>query len=274
MGESTPSPHPAGTLPKASRGTSILMDLPLGRIEAALELPTGPVRLVGFAFNLLGLSSAAADMAQRQIEKLGRKVSCRKGCGACCRQIVPLSPLEATMVSEMVGSLAGPERGHVTARFADIEARLKETGLWDKLWRRIGDPFPTEAETRAIGREYFELGLPCPFLEDESCSIHEVRPSACREYLVTTPSENCADPFNRPIEKVNVSLRLSETFARLFAALLKETPRIVPLTLSLAWARQNPNVSSLGAQGGALLEFAEAAFKESGGSVKFHCAGE
>jgi Fe-S-cluster containining protein len=36
--------------------------------------------------------------------------------------------------------------------------------------------------------------MPCPFLEDESCSIHPDRPLVCREYLVTSPAELCAGP--------------------------------------------------------------------------------
>ncbi len=43
-------------------------------------------------------------------------------------------------------------------------------------------------------RRYFHLGIACPFLEDESCSIHADRPISCREYLVTSPAVNCADP--------------------------------------------------------------------------------
>ena len=40
---------------------------------------------------------------------------------------------------------------------------------------------------RILGREYFQLGIPCPFLEEESCSIYHDRPITCREYLVTSP---------------------------------------------------------------------------------------
>ena len=44
--------------------------------------------------------------------------------------------------------------------------------------------------------------MPAPFLEEESCSIHPDRPMACREYLVTSPAENCRAPRADNVEKV------------------------------------------------------------------------
>ena len=49
----------------------IVLDLPEGRIEAQVELPAGPVRLVEFAYRLLGLGSAVAEMGERRIQELG-----------------------------------------------------------------------------------------------------------------------------------------------------------------------------------------------------------
>lgn len=40
----------------------------------------------------------------------GRVVSCRKGCGACCRQLVPLAWSEAYQPGELVNALPEPRR--------------------------------------------------------------------------------------------------------------------------------------------------------------------
>ena len=58
-------------------------------------------------------------------------------------------------------------------------------------------PTGTAEERTELAYEYFKHGIACPFLEDESCSIHPDRPMACREYLVSSPAENCRAPRRR-----------------------------------------------------------------------------
>ena len=76
-------------------------------------------------------------------------------------------------------------------------------------WKRSGllelieHPERLPAETqRRLGLEYFKPQIPCPFLEDESCSIYAERPFVCREYLVTSPAENCTTLNEGTIEGV------------------------------------------------------------------------
>jgi Fe-S-cluster containining protein len=80
----------------------------------------------------------------------------------------------------------------------------------------------------------------CPFLEDESCSIHPDRPIACREYLVTSPAENCARPSAETVRMVP----LAGTASNAIAHLGEEPParvRWVPLVLALEWAEAHPD---------------------------------
>ena len=79
-----------------------------------------------------------------------------------------------------------PRRTVIRQRFD--AALQKLVGLIDRM--------PTEtAEQRAeLSLAYFKFGIACPFLEDESCSIHPDRPMACREHLVSSPAENCRTP--------------------------------------------------------------------------------
>ena len=75
-----------------TRTAAITFDFPEGRIDAAIDLSPGSVRLVVLALKMLAISSEVADMAMQAARGLGFEVSCKKGCGACCRQLVPLSP--------------------------------------------------------------------------------------------------------------------------------------------------------------------------------------
>jgi Fe-S-cluster containining protein len=88
----------------------------------------------------------------RQGERQGRTLACTRGCAACCRSHVdiPVYPLE----------LAG------IAWFATerLSGELRE-----KLQRQLAQHAANPS---------------CPFLADEACSIHPLRPMACRHFNV------------------------------------------------------------------------------------------
>jgi hypothetical protein len=104
------------------------------------EVPIAATELLPLAQNL---SNAIVDATMQEIETRGGKISCCKGCGACCRQLVPISDVEARYIAELVESLPEPRRSQVKARFEDAVKRLAEAGLLEKLrqperWHREG----------------------------------------------------------------------------------------------------------------------------------------
>ena len=46
----------------------------------------------------------------------GEAISCKAGCGACCRQLVPVSETEAHHLRDVVEAMPEPRRAAVTAR--------------------------------------------------------------------------------------------------------------------------------------------------------------
>ena len=88
----------------------------------------------------------------RREELQGRKLACGKGCAACCRAHtdIPVYPLELVGISWFVTEKIS----------GSVRARLHEQLRNHK--NRAG----------------------CPFLVDEACSIHELRPMACRQFNV------------------------------------------------------------------------------------------
>jgi Fe-S-cluster containining protein len=154
----------------------------------------------------------------------GQVISCRKGCGACCRQLVPISRTEGEALLALVEAMPKERRKAVHARFARAEAAIAGAGLADRK----------ERSDREMSVAYFALGVPCPFLEDESCSIHPDRPLVCREYLVTSPAELCAGPVQEGVTPVPVP-KLSLGARRL----QDETGSWFPLAMLLAWNRKS-----------------------------------
>jgi Fe-S-cluster containining protein len=88
----------------------------------------------------------------RQAERRGRTLACARGCAACCRSHadIPVYPLELAGIAWFVAE--------------KISGALRE-----KLQRQL-------AEHKAKPS--------CPFLVDEACSIHPLRPMACRHFNV------------------------------------------------------------------------------------------
>lgn len=210
-------------------------------VEMEMTLPAGPARLGTLLPVFQKMADGFVALAAERAGDDGRTVSCRKGCGACCRQLVPISEVEARHVGRLVEELPEPRRTEIRARFARARARLAEAGLLPKLEDR--EAF-VDGDVPAFGLAYFHLGIACPFLEGESCSIHADRPISCREYLVTSPAERCADP--KP-----GSIALVELPGKVWTAVARADPagpagraiRWVPLVLAPDWAAAHPDGS-------------------------------
>src|SRR5229473_1530469 len=141
------------------------------RIAHPITVPTASVPAAEIVPALQGLVNAVVEAAEA-----GHTISCRKGCGACCRQLVPVSRTEGERLLQLVKAMPADRREALSARFAAAEAAIDRAGLKER-----GD-----RSDRELSVAYFAQGIACPFLEDESCSIHPERPLVCREYLVTS----------------------------------------------------------------------------------------
>ena len=134
------------------------------------------------------IDDALVARASQVSEESGQPVSCREGCGACCRQLVPVTEIEAHALLALVESLPDERRANVQARFETAISDLTKAGLIAAV--RDASSLARQ-QLRDLGRRYFHLCIACPFLEDERCSIYQQRPLICREFLVISPPERC-----------------------------------------------------------------------------------
>jgi Fe-S-cluster containining protein len=141
----------------------------------------------------LGIGEVLLEASGKASGEEGKTPSCGPGCGACCKQLVPISRSEADYLRKIViPGLEDGHRGRVEARIAQAAEKLESAGMAADL-----GALPSEQDRvkrQNLGLRYFFLGISCPFLEEDSCSIHPQRPLACREYLVTSPASRCASP--------------------------------------------------------------------------------
>jgi Fe-S-cluster containining protein len=211
----------AGTLSVAGR-----------EIEFQINVPEGPARPAQLLPLFRSLADAIVGAVVGAVQDEGKAISCRAGCGACCRQLVPISEIEARRLAQVVDEAPAEHKAEIVARFKRALGRLEQAGLLGRL--KEAAETSTE-QRRALGLDYFRLGIPCPFLENESCGIYEERPIACREYLVTSPASECAGPAIGRVERVKVPLEVSKTLRSFGASAEDHSRRWVPLVLALQW---------------------------------------
>ena len=203
-------------------------------VLAKVRVPVGPVRPVDLLPVLQGLADALVDAAIEAVRREGKAVSCRAGCGACCRQLVPISHTEAHGLAAVVAGLPEDRRGQIVERFREVAAALRARGLLDRI--EAGPRQTDPDETGRLARDYFKAQVACPFLEDESCSIYADRPLSCREYLVTTPAVRCRNPDSNVIEKVPLYAKPTRILFRFDDGEGNGELRWLPLALALEWA--------------------------------------
>lgn len=218
---------------------NVKLSSPDWSMDFKLTVPAGPTTLKEILPLAQSLSEAVVNAASHELEQRGVKISCCKGCGACCRQLVPVAEVEARRLAELVEAMPEPRRSQIKARFDDALRRFDEAGLLEKLhdverWHQEG--------CIEFGMEYFRQGVPCPFLEDESCSIHPDRPLKCREFLVTSPAINCQTPTAETVQSVMLPLRVAPAVAEF--QVVETSPHLVrwvPLILALEWGATHPD---------------------------------
>lgn len=212
--------------------TKVKLALRLGGsdVEVKLDVPTAPTDPGTLLPFFQSLTNLIIDQAVETVEAQGKTISCCKGCGACCRQLVPISSLEAERLRDVIAAMPTERQQMLRQRFESVRRRLEESGFMQKLlnYRSI----EKWSELQDLGIQYFYLGIPCPFLEEESCSIHPDRPLTCREYLVTSPAEMCKTPDKAPIDGVPIERKAATALRHLRKN--DGTNRQVWLPLSLA----------------------------------------
>lgn len=214
-------------------------------LEMQMTVPAKPVKPQRMLPVFHQMANAFVGMSVDAVEAAGKKISCKAGCGACCRQAVPLAEIEAYQLAELVAEMPEPRQSIIRKRFADACEHFSKTNWFQRIKDTAELPHPKNPdyisdELAAVVMQYFNEGIPCPFLEDESCSIHELRPVACREYLVTSPAENCARPTARTIKMMKLLIKPSRSLREVGRTDNSRGLGVLPLIRALEFVEKYP----------------------------------
>ena len=206
-----------------------------GKFTATAVVPARQTNLTQILPVLQSLDDSFIGGVTAQFSEAGRTVSCKAGCGACCRQMVPISIFEAEALSEWIRSLPAPRQQELAGRFHRGLLAFSAAGLIDRM---VNEDWLAETESaRKLALDYFYQRVPCPFLEDESCSIHPIRPLICREYLVTSSPQHCSDPAAMQVEPAHIPLHFSRILNAIGAEIERDSRGWIPLVFLFAWMK-------------------------------------
>jgi Fe-S-cluster containining protein len=213
-----------------------------GVFGASAIVPEGQCNLTEILPVLQSLDDSLLSAVAEQLAEANLPVSCKAGCGACCRQMVPLSIFEAEALATWIATLDPETRQLLAQRFHQALLKFASAGLIDRL--ATEDWLADDDTARQLTLDYFYQGVPCPFLQDESCSIHAIRPLICREYLVTSDPRHCADPKSLQADPVPLPLNFSRVLNHMGAELEQGSHGWIPLVFLFAWMESGAHPGS------------------------------
>lgn len=218
--------------------TPVQVDIAVGEghLRAKVPAPVGPTQASDLMPLFRSLSEAVIHLSVMGVEKTGKKVSCHDGCAACCRHLVPLSYTEAFALLDMIEAMPQERREWVKQRFRQAAGELRSAGMAEIL---LNPRRASGREQLDMGTEYYKLYLDCPFLENERCTVYDERPIVCREFLMTSPAENCR-PLREPLERVPISVGANRGLFWLFREPGEMQAPWVALAMLMEWADRRP----------------------------------
>ncbi|OGR35472.1 MAG: hypothetical protein A2051_07235 [Desulfovibrionales bacterium GWA2_65_9] len=203
-------------------------------LAVPVPLPAAPATFVDIQPAVRAVANALQDEAHQTVAGMGRPVSCGCGCAACCNHLVMLGEAEALGLLRTLRTLPTDQQTRVSARFQAGLERLESAGLVPELYAAFTREFHDVKRLAEMQAAYWELAIPCPFLDDSACGIYAERPLVCRQFAMTSPPAACQAPFSAgtTLVKVLPPLDLAGAAAA-FDGQLAHQSRVLPLLFCL-----------------------------------------
>ena len=147
--------------PPSSARVSFQLPVGGGFLHASANLPTGQTTLTQLLPIIQNLENAIVGRIGEEAALAGTPISCRAGCGACCRQLVPVSFFEAEALTEWMSTLPEERRVELEGRFHRALLALRDAGVIEKI---LDDRWTLEEEAATqLAIDYFHARCSMPF---------------------------------------------------------------------------------------------------------------
>jgi Fe-S-cluster containining protein len=124
----------------------------------------------------------------------GKVISCVKGCSYCCSQYVGVSLEEAETIVYYLYKHDNALK-HFIEAYPAWKRKIYENdpivpNISKAYTRTLRNPKKRD-QLDKLAESYMDLNIACPFLDNNICSIYEVRPWGCAAGMSTSPQEYC-----------------------------------------------------------------------------------
>jgi Fe-S-cluster containining protein len=152
-----------------------------------------------------------------------------------------LAEPEVYQIAKLLEDMPEPRQREIKKKFADACEHLEKIDWFNRMENIFIESKPSKKEEiRKLALEYLAEKIACPFLENESCLIHQDRPLSCREFLVTSPAENCQNPTAENIKHVDLKFKVSDIVRELWKSENLPNTSFVTMIYALEWAEKYP----------------------------------
>src|SRR5262249_10360984 len=86
-------------------------------VKMSMTVPAVPVKPHRMLPVFQKMTNAFVEISAVAAGAGGQTISCRAGCGACCRQPVPIAEIEIYHLAEVVEAMPEPRRTEIKERF-------------------------------------------------------------------------------------------------------------------------------------------------------------
>lgn len=193
------------------------------------------------------------ELYEHQVEKLDSyfeefhqqervSPSCGKGCSYCCSYPIFINDLEYISIKEWIEENFNEDK---TRKLNENLSKWKEsTGdLAEQLQQgheKILNIEPgvtkphmvldTENKNEELRKEYTAKKIDCPFLEENNCSIYEIRPVSCRSYFAYGNSSRCEKSLY-PVGTINYNCAERNIYVAPLLNTIRKLSNNNPLTM-------------------------------------------
>ena len=133
--------------------------------------------IISFISNL----HRGVDSVVRAAADEGEQPDCKSGCSHCCHVRVEALEPEIFLIARELKKLSPEKLGELTGRLRNHAATIN-------------------------GVSVFDHHIACPFLEDDLCSIYQIRPAVCRK-THSFDVEKCKPPSYEIPQSLEIALK-------------------------------------------------------------------
>ena len=132
----TPLERELNVMPSSTERLNLSITTSSGDLQAQIDVPTGFIPITKIVPLMRSLGDQAQELEIAKTLQAGKTISCQKGCAACCRPMIPVSPPEAFALVEAIKDLPQDHQSRIKQNLAKPKSdyRRRDFSQPSRIW--------------------------------------------------------------------------------------------------------------------------------------------